>query len=344
MPWLRLWIDVLDDVDLYELSDSTFRGWVLMLAAAKKYDKDGTLPELKTLAHWMHTSKERVQSWINELVTAGFLDRNVSNAVTISVHGWYKWQEPTDRTNAIRQARFRAKKKLKISQEEQNATSKKSASRVPAPDPAPACAPAPPEYPDSETDSETDTPPTPPTLRNRYVPLRNAVTMPPESEQGRGSECVCVQVDSASPQEEKSKIQDDPEVMRIANLAAELTGDISWSLWVSQRVTLGDPVSWVESAIREMVDTGIIQRKYVGGILRRYALDGGPKHCCSSNGKPKAKDGPTNMPYSAINLPPDLAQYDTPEYRETLAKYEAQQLEKEKTRRERAAQRRKGES
>lgn len=335
MPWLRLWIDVLDDVDLHELSDSTFRGWVLMLAAAKKFDKDGMLPELKTMAHWMHVSKERVQSWINELVTAGFLERNVSNGVTISVHGWYRWQEPVDRTNAIRQARFRAKQRAKLTKTEQKAISENPASRTRALGCAPAIAPAPAEYPDSETETETDTPPTPPALRNRYVPLRNAVTTP-------SSECVCVQVDSASPPEEKSKVAEDPELMRVATLAAELTGDVSWSLWVSQRVTLGDPVHWVESAIREMVDTGIIQRKYVGGILKRYAQDGGPKHCHSSNGKPKTKDGPTNMPYGALNPPPkeELVQYDTPEYRETLARYEAQQREKEKIKRERAMQRR----
>lgn len=146
MPWLRLWVDVLDDPDLSDLPEATCWCWTLMLAAAKKFNREGELPPLKTLAHWMRKPRDRVARLIVELTEAGMLE---SSDGVISVHGWERWQQHKDQTNAVRQAKFRARKK--------------AASRAPAPAPAPAG--------NSDSDSETETDAE--TLRNAVTPLRN---------------------------------------------------------------------------------------------------------------------------------------------------------------------------
>jgi hypothetical protein len=104
MPWLRLWTDILDDVSLDELDDRLFRGWTLLLIAAKKFYRNGELPPVKTIAFWIHRTENIVVEWIEDLVAAGMLDRN---GVTVFVHGWARWQEPKDRTNASRQSEWR---------------------------------------------------------------------------------------------------------------------------------------------------------------------------------------------------------------------------------------------
>ncbi len=108
MPWLRLWTDILDDADLHDLPRETRWGWTVFLAAAKRFDHNGDLPELKVLAHWVREPKADVSRWIDELVTAGLLHRN---AVTVTIHGWKRWQAKADQTNSERQARWRARQK-----------------------------------------------------------------------------------------------------------------------------------------------------------------------------------------------------------------------------------------
>lgn len=105
MPWLRLWTDTLDSVKLAELdSDADRWGWVQILLAAKKYERDGVLPPLKVIAHWTRREPATVARWIEVLLGAGLLDRD---GETLTVHDWDYWQPPKDRTNAERQRRYR---------------------------------------------------------------------------------------------------------------------------------------------------------------------------------------------------------------------------------------------
>lgn len=46
--------------------------------------------------------------------------------------------------------------------------------------------------------------------------------------------------------------------------------------WAHDRMTLGDPPAWVESAIREAIDSGKRSTQYIAGILGRYAREKGP--------------------------------------------------------------------
>ena len=108
MPWLRLWTDILDDPDLHELPHATCWGWALMLVCAKKLDQDGLLPPMRTLTHWLRQPRKTIERWLLELVAAGKIDRDGDD---LRIHGWARWQEPKDRTNAQRQARFKAARK-----------------------------------------------------------------------------------------------------------------------------------------------------------------------------------------------------------------------------------------
>lgn len=270
MPWLRLWTDILDDPDLHELPEATCWGWTLMLASAKKFNREGELPPLKTLAHWMRKPRETVGNWIDQLVTAGLLE---GNGVTFKVHGWEKWQTHKDQTNTVRQARFRAQKK--------------SASHAGAHTPAPAGNTRIKTETETETDAET--------LRNSVSPLRNG--------------CVTPLPDTKSPPAPASGSHpDSPEEIRVCNLAAEIGGDLSWSLWALRRLQLGDSVEILEAALGEAVNAGKLNQSYVAKIAVRLKRDGLPK--VQSYGKSKVPDPVvTNQPVGAQNPPPGLEQF-----------------------------------
>jgi hypothetical protein len=91
VPWLRLWVDILDDPDLCELSDGAFRGWTLMLAAAKKHGNGGTLPDEKRLLLWLRHPRATVDRWIEELVGAGLLEKE---GESLAIHGWGRIDSP----------------------------------------------------------------------------------------------------------------------------------------------------------------------------------------------------------------------------------------------------------
>ena len=108
MPWLRFWTDILDSEKIAELDDATYRGWTLILIAAKKHDQDGLLPPLKRIAYWTRRTETEVKKWIETLKRAGLIDAGKDGP---RVHDWDYWQEPKDRTNARRQKEFRVRKK-----------------------------------------------------------------------------------------------------------------------------------------------------------------------------------------------------------------------------------------
>jgi hypothetical protein len=107
MSWLKLWVSVLDDPDVIGLPDDTKGGWMMILAAAKRHNKDGFLPPLKTLAAMLHKIDQQptVVRYLNELVEAGLIDEDGDG---LRLHGWERWQE-RDKTTAERSARYRAK-------------------------------------------------------------------------------------------------------------------------------------------------------------------------------------------------------------------------------------------
>ena len=62
-----------------------------------------------------------------------------------------------------------------------------------------------------------------------------------------------------------------PELERLARLAAELSGDVAWSMWVSAQAKLGHPLRAIEQALDVCVNSGKWSRNLAGGVLRRLA-------------------------------------------------------------------------
>lgn len=109
MPWLRLWVDILDDPDLDALPDDVALAWFKLLAVAKRNDPQGELPPLRRLPLVLRRPAKKVESWVKQLIAAGFID---VEGETMRMHGWERWQPKEPLTNAERQAKFRASKKV----------------------------------------------------------------------------------------------------------------------------------------------------------------------------------------------------------------------------------------
>ena len=112
MPWLRLWTDILDDPDLHAVPRDVRSVWYDCLAICKRINPTGMtgeLPPMNRLAVMLHETPPQAERYLDALVTVGLLERN---GVTLKVHGWARWQAPSDRTNAARQKRHRDKTKI----------------------------------------------------------------------------------------------------------------------------------------------------------------------------------------------------------------------------------------
>ncbi len=116
MSWLWLWTDILDSEKVAELDDSSFRGWTLFLACAKRHDQEGVLPPIKKLSYWCRQTETTVRGWLSALEESEFIEKNED---TYTMHDWDHWQartpgrKPLDQmggkalSNAQRQRRYR---------------------------------------------------------------------------------------------------------------------------------------------------------------------------------------------------------------------------------------------
>ena len=68
-----------------------------------------------------------------------------------------------------------------------------------------------------------------------------------------------------------------PQLELLAGLAAELSGDVAWSMWVSAQAKLGHPCHAIEQALDVCVNTGKWSRNLAAGVLRRLASEGYPE-------------------------------------------------------------------
>jgi len=118
MSWLWLWTDILDSEKIAELDDPTFRGWITLLACAKRHEAAGVLPPLKKLAYWCRRPESTVKCWVLILADHGLIDKEGDE---FRVHDWEQWQPriPGPRTdgkamsNAERQRAYRERQKTR---------------------------------------------------------------------------------------------------------------------------------------------------------------------------------------------------------------------------------------
>lgn len=66
-PWIRLYARLLDDPELYELSDKAARVLPLLWLIASRHSTDGSLPAIKTLAFQLRTDSDMLANLLVEL-------------------------------------------------------------------------------------------------------------------------------------------------------------------------------------------------------------------------------------------------------------------------------------
>ena len=248
MRWLRLWTDALDSKKLLRLPPDLFRAWtLLLLSTARSGSAEGNLPTIKDLAFDLREEPDTVAQWIASLVAVSLIDIEGNG---YRVHDWKRWQ-PIDRTRAERQGRYRDNHPDAKSNAPSNG-SRNGESNGPCNG-------------DRRQKAEgrvKDTPPTP---------------------VAGGAVCGSRSSDEEEPEPFQSPIPEppktDPDVARVADLAADAFGNISWSTWVCQRARLGDSPALIEAAIREAVDSKAKAPgpKYVAAIIARLKVDGVPE-------------------------------------------------------------------
>ncbi len=119
--WLKLWIEIIDDPKIIRMPDWLFRRFILMLAYAKEYDRDGLLPPVEDIALRIRLTEKSVAEALSALSQIGVTRETADGWVFIN---FAKRQHREDSTNAERQRRHREK----ISNAESNATPSVSSS------------------------------------------------------------------------------------------------------------------------------------------------------------------------------------------------------------------------
>jgi len=94
MKWFRFYDEVLDDPKCQRLTPVMFRHWVNILCIANRSNQRGTLPAVEHIAFSLRLSEAKTTAVLNDLVTAGLLDRNGNE--TFSPHGWSSRQRVSD--------------------------------------------------------------------------------------------------------------------------------------------------------------------------------------------------------------------------------------------------------
>ena len=88
-PWLKLWGSSLDSEKIQSLTGDQVKTWLNLLWIALRYDKQGELPALSTIAFQGRMPADRVESMIQEQVELGLVEKRRNRYV---VHDWEYWQ------------------------------------------------------------------------------------------------------------------------------------------------------------------------------------------------------------------------------------------------------------
>lgn len=67
-PWFRMYGDTVNNPKALRLSDSGFRGWVLLLCIASSHGRDGALPPMADLELHLRQKRQRIAALLAELV------------------------------------------------------------------------------------------------------------------------------------------------------------------------------------------------------------------------------------------------------------------------------------
>jgi DnaD/phage-associated family protein len=104
--WLKLWIEIIDDPKVIRMPDWLFRRFILMLANAKEYDRDGLLPPVDDIALRIRLTDKSVAEALSALSQIGVTRETADGWMFVN---FAKRQKREDSTNAERQRRHREK-------------------------------------------------------------------------------------------------------------------------------------------------------------------------------------------------------------------------------------------
>lgn len=104
-PWLKMWSSSLDSEKIQSLSGDQFKAWMNLLWIALRYDKDGELPPMPSIAFQGRLSLQGASEMIGEQIELGLVEKHRNS---YRIHDWKHWQGDA-LSDAERQARRRAK-------------------------------------------------------------------------------------------------------------------------------------------------------------------------------------------------------------------------------------------
>lgn len=117
VQFVPLWTSIIDGPSwkVLDLPPDLFRFWALCLLCAQKHDfVDGTLPEPRTLAHWINMGRLEAEGLLARLVAAGLVDCIDGGH---RVHDWPDWRLVKDSGAVQRQREWRAARKAERDKE-----------------------------------------------------------------------------------------------------------------------------------------------------------------------------------------------------------------------------------
>jgi hypothetical protein len=275
VQYVPLWTCILKSKKVARLSPALFRFWILCLVSAQEHDhRKGTLPSLDDLAYSLHMRTAEVQSLMSQLVRRNFVtDRDG----VYEIHDWKDWKYDPDPTAAERKRRQRAKLSA---------------------------------APNSAQVTDVTAQVTGVTAAGAVTEIHN-VTGVAEIHDVTGYQSRTEQIRPESPLPPKGdgrawKSAPSPvnrELDRLAGLAAELSGDVSWSLWVTAQSKLGHPLRAIEQALDVCVNKGKWSRNLAAGVLRRLASEGYPEPETASGKTPAGEYTSQTKAYKIIPGP-----------------------------------------
>lgn len=106
LPWMRLYVEVLNDPKVQNIPDYLFKTWINLLLIARINDQRGRIPDsIKDLAFMLHLPEKKALEHVEQLTAFGLIDDGI-------MHNWEirQFESDKDPTNNERQKRYRSRK------------------------------------------------------------------------------------------------------------------------------------------------------------------------------------------------------------------------------------------
>lgn len=257
MVWLKLYDEILEDRKVQTLSGDAFKFWVNVLAIANRQKVRGVLPPVEDVAFLLRLSVQEATANLAQLVALGILDETPDG---LSPHNWAERQRKSDATSTERSRKHREKR-------DGDATRPQ---RVPRP---------------SATTGDKNA--TKCNAQRRERVREENTPLAPKGDEAwvstNGSDPE--PTPKALPSEPVRPPFDDAELTRVGQRAEKLFPMLDFGMKI--RGIAGDgpsefPLSWIDAALTEMHSGDVRNWRYLVGILKRYAADGGPKPSAQS--------------------------------------------------------------